>query len=169
MGNLRSLYSVFAITAVVLMVAVQCGATAQMSPIILSEYNKVKTHIILNGRSFIIFNNFMLLHANYSKMLPALSFIVVPGLMGSQLDARIENAPEHLCQCNTYTCFIRSLCLFCNKHAKYKSLWLSKGTVGRQLLGINCLEHGLKWVIIPCRTINIQAVKHTLITQTSRA
>ena len=143
MGNLRAVYSVFAITAGVLMVAVQCRATAQMSPIILSEYEK--SHIILNERSFIILNNLMLLYANYSKMLLVFSFIyVVHGLMGSQLDARIENAPEDLCQCNTYTCFIRSLCLWCSRHAKYKSLWLSKGTVGRQLLGINCLEHGLK-------------------------
>ena len=55
-------------------------------------------------------------------------YVVVHGITGSQLEARVQDASQALC----------------NTDGEYELLWLNPVKLVKQIIGINCLDHGLK-------------------------
>lgn len=53
---------------------------------------------------------------------------VVHGITGSQLEANVQGAPQSLC----------------NTGGDYELLWVNLVKLVKQIVGINCLDHGLK-------------------------
>ena len=125
MAHVYTMYPICVIT-VVLVASVQCGMTGALvnttsppSPILLS-----KSLLLIVVGAAECNSIYYIQTCNTAIFLLA----VVHGITGSQLEANVQGAAQSLC----------------NTGGDYELLWVNLVKLAKLIVGINCLDHGLK-------------------------